>query len=86
MREVVSACAVKIRAFLRQTLRIVEFDQLQPAANGIELGNDAFADGDGAFSRDLDVAVGRLEHDRAVGAQNDIAAGGDELTLPVDLE
>ena len=53
-------------------------DRIRPAA--------AFQHGDGAVGRDVDVVVGRLEHDRAAGAEHRIAGRGHELALVVELQ
>ena len=62
-----------------------EADEPELAAERIRAAG-AFQHGDGAVGRDVDVVVGRLEDDRAAGAEHRIACGGHELALVVELQ
>ena len=76
---------IKVGAFLHQLLRVGEPDQPQLAAHRVDPVG-AFEHGDVAVGGDGDFLVGRLEHDRAGGAEHRIAGGVDELALIVDLQ
>ncbi len=76
--------AIEIGAFLHQLLRVCERDQPQLAAHRVDPVG-AFDHGDVAVGGDGDVLVGRLEYDRAGGAEHRMARSVDELAQIVDL-
>ena len=75
----------QVRAFLQKLLRVRETHDPQLAAYRVD-PVDAFENADIAIGGDADVMVGRLEYDRAAGAEHGIASRRHELALIVDLQ
>ncbi len=69
----------------QEALGVGEADDAQLSAQRVRRSG-AFQHRDGAVGRDVDVMIGRLEHDRPAGAENRVARGRHELARVVEMQ
>jgi hypothetical protein len=85
LSRVAFAAGVEVGAFLHEFLRLCETDQPQLAADRVDAAH-AFQHADAAIGIDGDFLVGRLEYDRAAGAEHRVAGRRHQLALRIDLQ